>query len=36
LLFCINPNEIQYTQEELIIQFGFPDVDLRQIDSDIF
>jgi hypothetical protein len=36
LLFCINPNEIQYTQEELIIQFGFPAVDLRQIDSDIF
>ena len=36
LLFCINPTGITYTQEELIKQFGFPQVDLRQIDIDSF
>jgi hypothetical protein len=36
LHFCINPTEITYTQEELIKQFGFPEVDLRQIDIDSF
>ena len=36
LHFCINPNGISYTQEELISQFGFPEVDLGQIDMDNF
>ena len=36
LRFCINPNKIHYSQEELIMQFGFPDVDLQQIDMDNF
>jgi hypothetical protein len=34
LLFCINPTGISYTQEELISQFGFPDVNLREVDLD--
>ena len=36
LHFCINPTRITYTKEELIKQFGFPEVDLRQIDIDSF
>lgn len=36
LRFCINPNKIHYSQEELIMQFGFPNVDLQQIDMDNF
>lgn len=34
LHFCINPTKIQYTKDELIAKFGFPDVDLVQIDID--
>ena len=34
LHFCINPTGINYTQEELISQFGFPDVNLRDLDIE--
>jgi hypothetical protein len=36
LHFCINPTGITYTQEELIKQFGFPEVDLGAIDIENF
>ena len=34
LLFCINPTGISYTKEELIDNFGFPDVNINQVDLD--
>ncbi|RAR73742.1 hypothetical protein [Flavobacterium aciduliphilum] len=36
LHFCINPNGLNYMQEELIKQFGYPEVDLGAIDIDNF
>ena len=34
LLFCINPTDIYYTKEELINNFGFPDVNINEVDVD--
>ena len=34
LFFCINPNAISYTQEELISQFAFPEINLRDVDIE--
>lgn len=34
LLFCINPTAISYTKEELIANFGFPDVNINEVDVD--
>ena len=34
LLFCINPTTISYTKEELIANFGFPDVNINEVDVD--
>jgi hypothetical protein len=34
LLFCINPTGIYYSKEELINNFGFPDVNINEVDVD--
>lgn len=34
LLFCLNPLGISYTKEELMNQFGFPNVNLREVDIE--
>lgn len=34
LLLLLNPKEIEMFQEQLIHEFGFPDVDLDEIDGD--
>jgi hypothetical protein len=34
LLFCINPTGISYTKEELIANFGFPEVNINDVDID--
>ena len=34
LLFCINPTAISYTKEELIANFGFPEININDVDID--
>lgn len=34
LYYLLNPTGINYTKEDLIIKFNYPDVDLAQIDKD--
>jgi hypothetical protein len=34
LLFCINPSGLNYSKDELIAQFNYPDVDLNEIDIE--
>jgi hypothetical protein len=34
LLFCINPTAISYTKEELIANFGFPEININDVDVD--
>jgi hypothetical protein len=34
LLFCINPNNIYYSEEELVNNFNFPDVNIIDVDME--